>query len=257
MTQLPESDPLAFAAWQFIVRSLPPEDLPRIATETLVRGFDSEALRQLAGAGPGDVRDNRDLFAQALDELGVTLPSEEEAWWSLIRRQAERIVEGEISPVDGGMWMWSAWNTIEEEGDLRIFVGLMSEHQEHPAGRAQIELDVVEEAKVLLGRKRPRRWLRLQARYQKPSLVHSNHREPVNLPDLPVGDGLRQAVFGWEADFDQRFNDDSGRAKFHSAADAVAFVERGRDLANQLQDELGDDWHIEYYQEPGVRMGQS
>jgi len=37
---------------------------------------------------------------------------------------------------------------------------------------------------------------------------------------------------------------------FTDQASAIAFVEAGRELAQQLQQELGDTWVVEYYQEP-------
>lgn len=62
-----EADPLEVAAWRMAARSLASEDLPEIATEALVRGLDSPALRVLAGQSRDDVRDSADLFRVALD----------------------------------------------------------------------------------------------------------------------------------------------------------------------------------------------
>lgn len=49
-----------------------------------------------------------------------------------------------------------------------------------------------------------------------------------------------------------------GAEGFTTEAEAVTFVARGRDLAEQLQQELGESWHVEYMPEPtkppGVRL---
>jgi hypothetical protein len=74
-----EADPLEVAAWRMADGSLASEDLPDVATEALLRGLDSPALRILAGQSRDDVRDSADLFRVALDELGIDLPDPENA----------------------------------------------------------------------------------------------------------------------------------------------------------------------------------
>jgi hypothetical protein len=62
---------------------------------------------------------------------------------------------------------------------------------------------------------------------------------------------LRADIQVWAADFDDAATSaNSGPSGFTSQAEAQAFVERGRDLVSRLQDELGDDWHVEYMPSP-------
>jgi hypothetical protein len=97
------TEPLEVAAWQVAVGRLASEDLPEIATEALVRGLDSPALRVLAGQARWDVRDSSDLFRVALDELGIELPDTDRAQWHLARRTAGEIVAGRIRAALGAV----------------------------------------------------------------------------------------------------------------------------------------------------------
>jgi hypothetical protein len=94
-----EADPLAVATWRVAAGSLPSEDLPEIATEALVRGRDSPALRVLAGQSRDDVRDSAELFRVALDQLGIDLPDADSAQWHLARRTAGDVVAESGPPV--------------------------------------------------------------------------------------------------------------------------------------------------------------
>jgi hypothetical protein len=87
-----EADPLEVAAWLAAVGRLASDDLPKIATEALVRGLDSPALCVLAGQARWDVRDSSDLFRDALGELGIEFPDADRAQWHLARRAASDIV---------------------------------------------------------------------------------------------------------------------------------------------------------------------
>ncbi|HEX5120587.1 MAG TPA: hypothetical protein VFW65_35860 [Pseudonocardiaceae bacterium] len=72
------------------------EDMPMIAARLLADGFDSPALRDVAGLGAGDdPRDVRSAFRQALVELGAWLPDLTAAYLSLGRALANAIVSGE------------------------------------------------------------------------------------------------------------------------------------------------------------------
>jgi hypothetical protein len=141
------------------------EELPGLATEALVRGLDSPSLRKAAGLSPRDVRDARDAFVDALGELGVLLPDEQPALWLLIRDTLRRIVDGSITAYEGASWIWHrAFWRVEREGDLRVFVGLASECDDHPGSRPAIERAIRDAAVELLARGELRSWLKLQAR---------------------------------------------------------------------------------------------
>ena len=72
----------------------PPEDLPDLATEALVGVVDSPSLRELAGTSPRDYQEARDLFRSAMSELGVAVPTEEEALWRCVRHWARDMLDG-------------------------------------------------------------------------------------------------------------------------------------------------------------------
>ncbi len=63
-------------------------------------------------------------------------------------------------------WIWrSAHHRVEENGDLRIFVGLASEGEDHPENAADIEAHIVAAASELPGRGQLRRWAKLIAAF--------------------------------------------------------------------------------------------
>lgn len=252
-------DALEVAACQFAVGNVRSEDLPEIATQALVRGVDSPSLRELAGTSATEVREAADLFRAALDELGSPVPSKDDALWWLVRRAAKQIVSGDLSPSRGAAWIWSnAAHEVEEEGDLRIFVGLASEREDHPEAGDEIDKQIVAAAMELLDRPIPRRWLRVQARNGELPLSLSKSRglEPVSAPDLGISDELSDAVAQWAEDYNDTYS--SVANGFESQAAAEDFVGRGRALVADLQRELGDSWRVEFYPEPirppGLRL---
>ncbi|MFI1466303.1 hypothetical protein [Streptomyces wuyuanensis] len=87
------------SAWQYVAEVIHTEDLPMLAAHSLVDGHDSPALRELAGlprTGHADLV--RELYLQALDELGVPVPDEDTAGRRLLVRLAFGLVRGELSP---------------------------------------------------------------------------------------------------------------------------------------------------------------
>ncbi|MFG2128022.1 hypothetical protein ACGFNV_09500 [Streptomyces sp. NPDC048751] len=94
-------DQLQHSAWLYVAEVLPAEELPMLAAHALVDGHDSPALRELAGLPRrGDEAEVRELYVQALHELGVSLPDEETAGRWLLVKLAFGLVEGELSPGD-------------------------------------------------------------------------------------------------------------------------------------------------------------
>ncbi|MEY9212848.1 hypothetical protein NI17_003680 [Thermobifida halotolerans] len=68
-------------------------DLPTHAAHALARGLDSPALREVAGLGPTDPA--REVFAEALRELGADWPDEPTAHLLLAREAASAILAEE------------------------------------------------------------------------------------------------------------------------------------------------------------------
>jgi len=255
-----ELDPLEVAAWHMAVGRLASEDLPEIATEALVRGLDSPALRVLAGQPRWDVRESSDLFRVALDELGIELPDGDSAQWLLARRTAGEIVSGRIAPAPGADELWLAYQKVRDSGDLRIFVGLASELDDHPECAEQIHAHIVVAARELLDRPAPRRWIKLMAdRGGSPLTQTAGHDNiEVDPGDLRLSDGLRSDLAEWRAYFDATLSSWPAAGGFDSERDAERFVAAGRQLAVRLQDELGASYYVEYMPEPirppGVKL---
>ena len=129
----------------------PSEDLPSVATAALASGIDSEARRELAGTSPRDVRDARDLFFQAADELGLSVPSEEEARHFLVRQWANEIIEGKLSPhVAAGLINWEGRDSSGAPQSLSIFGGLADEWDVDAPRRSLYDSDMLKAAKQLL-----------------------------------------------------------------------------------------------------------
>ncbi|MFJ3720587.1 hypothetical protein [Streptomyces sp. NPDC090057] len=92
-------DRLQDSAWQYVAEVLPPEELPMLAARALVDGRDSPALRELAGLTRGsDESEIRELYVQALHELGIPHPDEETAGRYFLVSLAFGLVRGELSP---------------------------------------------------------------------------------------------------------------------------------------------------------------
>jgi hypothetical protein len=242
--------------------SLASEDLPEIATEALVRGLDSPALRLLAGQSRNDVRDSAELFRVALDELGIgiDLPDADGAQWHLARRTAGDIVAGRIGPAHGATELWLAYLKVRDNGDLRVFVGLASMLDGHPEDAEQIEADMVAAAGELLARPAPRRWIKLMAVRGRSPLTQSTGPDNIEVdPEtLQISDGLRSDLARWDAYFAAVLSGWPAAGGFDSEHDVERFVAAGQRLVSQLQDELGASYHVEYMPEPirppGVKL---
>jgi hypothetical protein len=255
-----DTDPLEVAAWRLVVGRLASEDLPEVATEALVRGLDSPALRALAGQSRDDVRDSADLFRAALEELGIDLPDADSAQWRLVRRTAAEMMAGRIRPSDGANELWLAYQNVRDNGDLRIFVGLASMLDDHPEDAEQLEADMVAAARELLARPAPRRWIKVMATRGRSPLTQTSGPDDreVDPASLPLSDGLCSDLAHWDAHLRAVLSSWPAAGGFDSELDAEQFVAEGRQLVSQLQDELGASYHVEYMPEPirppGVKL---
>ncbi|MCO6181126.1 hypothetical protein [Ciceribacter sp. RN22] len=70
---------------------------------------------------------------------------------------------------------------------------------------------------------------------------------PVDISNLPISASLREAIAGWDQQYQNTFNrpypPDSG---FSSPDLKVAHVKQGTELARRLQEELGEGYSVEY-----------
>lgn len=241
---------LELSALKIAIDDQASEELPKLAAEALAQGVDSPSLREVAGASTrDDPRDVRERYLAALDELGIDVPQAEQAAWRLTRDVATRIVGRQISPLEGAEWIWRvASSRVEHEGDLRVFIGLASECEDHPERCAEYETQIRAAAQQLLARSNPRTWITLQARTGR-SPLHQNPWQDdrdFDATQLPIRSDLRQHIAEWAATFEARKPGATGPSGFALSAEADRFAQRGAVLARELQRELGDDWHVEY-----------
>lgn len=136
-----------FGSWEMVVAKwvlglIPSSALPQIATDALVAGLDSPALRELAG----ELRPTRDasgrLFEQILDELSVGIPDRSRAGLTLARAYATQITNGSLPPYEGACQIWKI--QLEIEGlmhELGPFVYWASEWQDARSNRRRQECE--------------------------------------------------------------------------------------------------------------------
>jgi hypothetical protein len=103
--------------------------MPSLAADMLVEGYDSPALRELAGLSPrDDPRDIRNAFQQALVELNVWLPdglSAQRHATALIARDLTtgRLTADQAESRICRVWTFNEW-AYDELTDLEQFVSL-------------------------------------------------------------------------------------------------------------------------------------
>ncbi|MFO0859001.1 MAG: hypothetical protein U0570_00490 [Phycisphaerales bacterium] len=127
------------------------EDLPEIALQSLTDGNDSPSLRQLAVSQGADSDDIRRLFAKALAELGLIMPTPAEAGFSLAKTIAQSVLKNEITAYSGAKRIWSEiYTRFPELDQLRSFVGLASEYEDDENHREEYSNDIIKKCQQLL-----------------------------------------------------------------------------------------------------------
>jgi hypothetical protein len=147
---------LVDAAALWALGELGSEQLPNVAATALERGFDSAALRQLAGELDATTATCEPLFRRALAELSIPFPDRRAAQIGVALYHARRIVDGTVSPYQGARAIWRG-AAIDAQVDhspnwhiLVPFVGLASEYEDDPDNREAYAKDIMEAARTLL-----------------------------------------------------------------------------------------------------------
>lgn len=150
----PTDEILTRAVLLSVLGEQPLESLPGLATDALVRGVDSPSLRELAGTPERAHEDARDLFITACHELGIAIPTPDQARWSLAYEWAQAIVAGELTPIDGArrIW-WQAWEHLGRPNDLTPFVAFASEWEDDPDHQVEYDDDIRREAARLVAQR--------------------------------------------------------------------------------------------------------
>jgi hypothetical protein len=242
--------PLNRAAAQLTLDHIDSDSLPILGTDALVAGLDTPHLREAAGARPDDRREPRFLFERALYELGIDLPHSADAIDTLLFDALVEMAIGRRNPIEVAHWIWrTMYGLVEREGDLRIFIGLASEHDDHPSAHQEIADAIVDAANDILSRGYLRQWLCLQAREHESPLtltsMEGGHR--VAIGGLDVTTELQQRILAWASQFeDAQRRRGRGPSNFKSVKAAEEFVADGEHLRLDLQAQLGPSWHVEY-----------
>lgn len=153
----------SYCAALFVVGRMESDRLPGLAAGWLADGLDSPSLRALAGAELPIMSEVAPLFRKALHEIGVDIPTKDEALMMFARDYAERIVAGSLTAHAGaGLIWWHVTNEMERPSQLLLsFVGAASELDDledrtaedgadRKEYRRQLEEQILESARDLL-----------------------------------------------------------------------------------------------------------
>jgi hypothetical protein len=135
-------------AVRWVRGELAPEEVPVLAVEALARGCDSPSLRLLAGVvGRPTMADVHELVEACFREFGIALPAKADTSTWLVNKWLSLAATGSAAPyqaahaialLSGDWWDEPAWL------QLRDFIGLASEWEDHPSQRAVIDQQIVE-----------------------------------------------------------------------------------------------------------------
>jgi hypothetical protein len=106
------------------------EQLPQIALTWLQAGFDSPAMRILAGESKPIMSEVGPLFERVLADLSIQVPSQPVAAMRLARNIAQAILSGCKPPYAGAKEIWSLSLDCEEANLPSVFGGLASEYED-------------------------------------------------------------------------------------------------------------------------------
>lgn len=133
------------------------EELPDIAIALMNDGFDSQALRELAGLDRPTRREADELFERVLEERGVVVPDQRSAQRLMLEYFLEQIVRGDVAPGDGAYNVWGLVGDLFESRDQdqwMLFAGVASEFEDHPEAREELAAQIIGLARETLGRLR-------------------------------------------------------------------------------------------------------
>jgi hypothetical protein len=123
---------------------LPREQYPDIAANLLVGGYDSPALRELAGHPRNDPLGASDLWIQARGELGKPFEDDGLARRILVRSWLSAISGGTLAPRTGvGLVFAEGWLELGQPSELNQLVALMDDWDDMPQQRDATESQIM------------------------------------------------------------------------------------------------------------------
>jgi hypothetical protein len=126
---------LAIARWRLGILDLHVAEA--LALEALIAGYDGPALRELAGEHES-WRDTNDVFERAVAELGMQVPSEEEALVTLIRAIACDVLNGSVPLLEGARDIETIYEALSVYPDAGTAVGAAYGYPEFVADAGMI-----------------------------------------------------------------------------------------------------------------------
>ena len=128
---------------------LPGERLPDVAIAMLEAGFDSQAIRELAGLSAPTRRDAGPLFEEALEAVRAQRISVDDAPAIVRDRWISDIAEGREEPLRGVARLNSIWRELGYPADLAPFVYLSDLVGEEPDHARETVEEMIELARKL------------------------------------------------------------------------------------------------------------
>ena len=85
-------------------------------------GYNSTSLYALAGEIDYNIDNIKPVFEKAMDELGVKIPQEMDAYLIIAQYYAQKIIDKKISPYEGAKQIWrKVSDEIENASELILF----------------------------------------------------------------------------------------------------------------------------------------
>ena len=121
-----------------------PEEAVSVAADLLAEGVDTPAIVELAIL-PADLKvlyrcEVEELLRVALTELGLQLPSVEEAGWVVARLIAASMIEQAVPPAVGARRLWSLMDECGYDAELLTMLDL-HEAWESSVGSDQVRIE--------------------------------------------------------------------------------------------------------------------
>jgi hypothetical protein len=86
-----------------------------------------------------------------VQELGLEVPTLDEALRAMANARAQDMLSGRLTPRDAaGLIWWKAFSALGHPSDLVSFVALADEWDDHPEAREEIERLLLDEAASLV-----------------------------------------------------------------------------------------------------------
>ena len=115
---------IELTAAQYVLGSVPSEELKRAADQALDAGVVTPSLAELACIIHPIMSETGPLFEAMLRELSIQVPSKEEAIWIVLRHWLTEISEGRLDPMDGmARVMSEVYDPANLHGRTKSYVG--------------------------------------------------------------------------------------------------------------------------------------